>query len=283
MLQDLNDDQLQLERLMSRISEEGYSAGWMKGLEYELWAILIDGKGSCGRHDVTQEELQQLRFLSDKCGCWIVFDDETEETAVDLETFRKMFLENAPKLYVERLYMHYKSYFSEPGKRLVLDAGPKEKLHEEFYVLEIPPNGKHSMYTYCTVGMSCDRTDNNLIELFVFSPAPSLSLVELLTYCASYQRNGLPLNIHHTVNIGQPWMEDSICDHGFISLPYLDGPDLEIFQFNGHDIHCYWFIPITEKERDYKTEHGCEALEQLFETKQINYLNTNRKCLVATP
>jgi len=130
--------------------------------------------------------------------------------------------------------------------------------------------------------MSCDRTDDNLIELFVFSPAPSHSLVELLTYCASYHRNGLHLNIHHTVNIGQPWIGGSICDHGFISFPYLDGPDLEIFQFNGHDIHCYWFIPITEKERDYKTEHGCEALEQLFESEQINYLNPNRKCLAAT-
>jgi hypothetical protein len=280
MLKDLNEDQLELAELMSRISEAGYSAGWMMGLEYELWQILNDGKGSFGRHHVTQGELQQLQSLSEKCGCWIVFDDVTEETAVDLEKWKKMFSKNAAKLYVERLYMHYTRYFSESGRRLVLDAGPKEKLHEEFYVLEIPPNGKHSMYTYCTVGMSCDRTDDNLVELFVYSSAPSHSLVELLTYCASFHRTGLPLNIHHTVNIGQPWIGESKCDHGFISLPYLDGPDLEIFQFNGKEIHCYWFIPITEKERDYKTEHGYEALEQLFESKQINYLNPNRECLV---
>jgi len=280
MLQDLNDDQLQLAELMSRISEEGYSAGWMKGLEYRLWEILNGRNREYGVHTITQEELGQLQSLVNKCGCWIVFDEENEETAVELETWKKTFLNKAPKLYAERLYMHYKNYFLEPGKRLVLNVGPKEKLHEEFYVLEIPPNGKHSMYTYCTVGMSCDRTDDNLIELFVFSSAPSHSLVELLTYCASYHRNRLPLNIHHTVNIGQPWIGNSICDHGFISLPYLDGPDLEIFQFNGYDIHCYWFIPITEKERDYKTEHGCEALEQLFESKQINYLNPNRKCLL---
>jgi len=65
MLKDLNEDQLQLEELMSRISEAGYSAGWMEGLEYELWVILNDGKGSFGRHDVTHEELLQLKFLSD--------------------------------------------------------------------------------------------------------------------------------------------------------------------------------------------------------------------------
>jgi hypothetical protein len=51
----------------------------------------------------------------------------------------------------------------------------------------------------------------------------------------------------------------------FISLPYLDGEQLELFNFDRHTIHCYWFIPITEKERNYKIENGCEALERLFE------------------
>ena len=111
-------------------------------------------------------------------------------------------------------------------------------------------------------------------------PRPDNSIVELLTFCASYHRNKLPLNIHHTVNIGQPWLDHSKCDHGFISLPYLDGDQLEIFAFGGQTIHCYWFIPITEKERDYKIDKGCEALEQLFEEKQIDYLNPNRDCVV---
>src|SRR5690348_11901648 len=100
------------------------------------------------------------------------------------------------------------------------------------------------MFVYCTVGMSADRTDENLVELFVFSPKPDSQLVELMTICASYHRNKLPLNIHHTVNIGHPWLDDSVCDHGFISLPYLDGPELEIFKFEGLEIHCYWLIPI---------------------------------------
>jgi len=138
MLQDLNDDQLQLARLMSRISEEGYSAGWMEGLEYELWEILNGGKNNYGRHVVTQEQLQQLRFLSDKYGCWIVFDDDTEETAVDLEMWTKMFPNHMLKgsIYIT------KAIFLNLGGKLVLNAGPKEKLHEDFYVLKIPHNGR---------------------------------------------------------------------------------------------------------------------------------------------
>jgi hypothetical protein len=33
-------------------------------------------------------------------------------------------------------------------------------------------------------------------------------------------------------------------------------------------------------ERDYKIEYGCEALEELFEEKQLDYLNPLRNSLV---
>ena len=128
--------------------------------------------------------------------------------------------------------------------------------------------------------MSLDRQDDNLIELFIFSPRQDKAQIELVTVCASYHRNILPLNIHHTVNIGRPWLDNSNCDHCFISLPYLDGEDLEVFSFNDKTYHCYWLIPITEKERDYKIDKGCEALEQLFEDKQLDYLKPERKCLL---
>ena len=72
----------------------------------------------------------------------------------------------------------------------------------------------------------------------------------------------------------------SKCDHAFISQPYLDGEELELFQHEEQEVCCYWLIPITEKERNFKIEHGCEMLEQLFEDKQLNYLNPDRDCLV---
>ena len=184
------------------------------------------------------------------------------------------------KNYVDNLTRHYETYFGVKGKRLILQQGPTEKLHSDFFILEFSPNYRHQMFSYCTVGMSVDRLDDNQIELVVYSPKSDNLLVELLTVCASYHRNRLPLGLHHTVNIGQPWLDNSKCDHGFISLPYLDDEELEIFRFGGQEIHCYWFIPITEKERDYKMEKGCEALEQLFEDNQFDYLNPNRDSLI---
>jgi hypothetical protein len=97
---------------------------------------------------------------------------------------------------------------------------------------------------------------------------------------ASFHKNSAPLNLHHTVFVGQLTDSNTTCDHGFISLPYIEGEELEIMKFNDQVIHCYWFIPITEKERDFKTEFGCDALEDLFEEKQLAYLDKTRKSLV---
>lgn len=183
------------------------------------------------------------------------------------------------RAYTKWLHRHYEDHFNVDGIRLNLPS--LGKLHKNFYILEIPPNEKRDIYTYCTVGMSADRLDDNLIELFVFSPVQSESLVQLMSWCASWHGNRLPLKTNHTVAIGQPWLHTSQCDHGLISRPYLDGKQLEHFRFDGYTILCQWFIPITSLERDYRLKFGSRALEKLFAKNQLDYLNPARKCLVA--
>ncbi|TGE25976.1 suppressor of fused domain protein [Hymenobacter aquaticus] len=182
--------------------------------------------------------------------------------------------------YTAKCRKHFESFFGPKSAMRHLEAGPREKLHPAFFVLEFPPEQVYDFWIYCTVGMSLDRGDDNLIELFVYSPHQDDSLVELMTVCAYYHRNVLPLNLHHTVNIGQPWLDDSQCDHAFISLPYFDSEDLELLQHNDVTTHCYWLIPITESERDFKVEKGYEALEGLFEDAKFDYLNPARTSLV---
>lgn len=99
MLNDLNKEQLALENFMSNISENGFSAGWQKDLEFDLWTALVDGKRNYGFYTLTEEDINQLRSLSEECGCWIVFDDETEETAVDLESWKKMYADKKTRNY----------------------------------------------------------------------------------------------------------------------------------------------------------------------------------------
>ncbi|QHS62019.1 hypothetical protein [Chitinophaga agri] len=76
---------------MSNISEQGFCAGWMGYLEYDLWRIMQGGHNRYGQYYVSQEEMDTLWAMVDKCGCWIVFDDDKEETAVDLDTWKEMY------------------------------------------------------------------------------------------------------------------------------------------------------------------------------------------------
>lgn len=59
---------LALRDLMSEISEDYYCAGWLSGLENDLWRMLQDGSR---RYEITQ-----LRALHERCGGWWYYDDE---------------------------------------------------------------------------------------------------------------------------------------------------------------------------------------------------------------
>lgn len=91
MRTDLDMNQLLLAEVMSGISEKGFYAGWMQDLEYDLWRIINGGETLYGHHDVTQAEIGALWSMVRQCGCWIVFDNDTEETAIALDTWKEMF------------------------------------------------------------------------------------------------------------------------------------------------------------------------------------------------
>lgn len=76
---------------MSELSEEAYFAGWMAGLEYALWEVLVEGRGKYGWLVVTEEQRARLRQLSNDCGGWIVFDDATEETWLAINEWEARF------------------------------------------------------------------------------------------------------------------------------------------------------------------------------------------------
>jgi hypothetical protein len=61
--------------MMTGISEDHWSAGWLKDLELELWQARQDGGPfEYGHGVVTQRQCALLRLLSDEAGGWWVFD-----------------------------------------------------------------------------------------------------------------------------------------------------------------------------------------------------------------
>lgn len=87
----MEPDARELMMHMSELSEEAYCAGWMDGLEYALWNAVLNGSRKYGQLDIADAHISKLRELSDRCGGWIVFDDETEETFMPLELWQKKY------------------------------------------------------------------------------------------------------------------------------------------------------------------------------------------------
>jgi hypothetical protein len=77
-----------LVKLMSAISEEYWCAGWMHNLEYMLWDV-VGGK----REDLcTPEEIEQLKYLSGRCGGWIIWDEQAKgERFVPMQDWLRLY------------------------------------------------------------------------------------------------------------------------------------------------------------------------------------------------
>lgn len=101
MLEDLNENELQLATFMSDLSERCYNAGWMMNLEYVLWSCILNGPRKYGHDNINETDINHLNKLSIIANAWIVFDDETDETAIELKHWKKQFqiaIENNKKL-----------------------------------------------------------------------------------------------------------------------------------------------------------------------------------------
>ncbi len=161
---------------------------------------------------------------------------------------------------------------------ITLEKEPMKIKYPDFTIMVIPPNEIRDMWTYASIGMSYSNT--NPIELHLFSSKENDDLAEILTIVAYHKLTGGQLDLNDTVNFGKPLAKGSECNHGLISLPYLDGEKLERYVNQGKLVSFYWLIPITKDERDFRWTYGVNELENLFEKHQFNYLNPFRKSVV---
>lgn len=177
---------------------------------------------------------------------------------------------------------HYSCFWNSIGTEIRWTGGRFAELPPGFSVLEFPPSAKRPFWTYASCGMSV-QADAPPLETFLLSERQDASIAELITALAHshYHVTGAYLGLSHTVNFGRPWLDDSTCDHGLLSLPYLDGTDLEWQTIAGRKTQFLWLIPVTKKEIEFKSRCGLDALEQLFESTKFNYLDPSRKSVIA--
>lgn len=181
----------------------------------------------------------------------------------------------------EIVLKHYQSFFKGHKQELFTwDIGPIKEMVPSFQVFRAEPGPQINLWSYASIGASrLWHDESGLLEFIVHSPIESPRLVETMAMVTHFHGNRT-LGIGHSLPIGEPWMDDSECDHWLISKPYPLGPKLEICNLENTHIHVAWLLPITEEEKEYKVKNGLEALEQLFEDKGLEYWDIQRKSLV---
>lgn len=184
--------------------------------------------------------------------------------------------------YIDSVIGHYNRAWINSPQIHLWDKGPIGKMNFDFKVLAYPPTSQREMWTYATCGMSSHILNNHPVELHMFSHKEDDTIVELLFSVAYFHKNSAQLDLNHTVNFGRAWQDDSQCTYGFISLPYLDGPELENLYLSqvGVTIKFYWLIPLLEKEVNYKIKFGAEALEEKFDQNELDYLDPKRSTVL---
>lgn len=133
---------------------------------------------------------------------------------------------------------------------------------------------------YLTQGMTA-FDDPDRLEVFVLSRPVDIWRFDVgfaLAALAHFHRTGARVSMGHTVNLGLPIVRGATCDHALLSLPYLDGPDLEWCA--APRVRHLWLIPITQAEREFKIANGLEALEERFEAARVDYLDWGRPSIV---
>ncbi|GMA99503.1 suppressor of fused domain protein [Pelosinus sp. IPA-1] len=181
--------------------------------------------------------------------------------------------------YLLKITAHYEQVWRSQGSKRYWTDGPVNELPPGFHILEFPPHDDREMWTYATCGMS-QPGDTRPIEIHMFSEIQHIDNIELLTALAHYYHSGAVLRFGHTLNLGKSWIEGSLCTRGMLSLPYLDGEELELLDLETKTVQFLWLIPITESELDYKKQYGLDQTEKLFEERELDFANPFRDSLI---
>ncbi|HET9161490.1 MAG TPA: suppressor of fused domain protein [Caulobacteraceae bacterium] len=174
---------------------------------------------------------------------------------------------------------HYALVWGRTGGPQPFAGARALDLPAQFTVLAYAPSNIRPYWTYATCGMS-QAFDERAVELFVFAPYSAPEVVELLYATAHYHRAGANLSPGDAVNFGRPWMGASACTFGLVSLPYLEGPQMETAHLAGRQVKVYWLVPVTASEVAFRKTHGLAALEAQFDRVRLQFARPGRDPVV---
>ena len=181
------------------------------------------------------------------------------------------------------IFAHVQSFW--PNSTIVREHrndGPIQDNVPGFQVLRLTSRTPQRPVIYMTYGCFVIEPIQHIKhEFFLVSPAEERRQVETLTMLANFHADErYRLDVGSIVDIGDPWMEGSKCDHLLISIPYPYGLKLEWLKLPDICVRFLWALPITQREAAFAELNGVEALEQRFDAAKLDYMNPGRSSVV---
>lgn len=72
-----------LKNLLMKISEDCWAAGWMDGLEYSVFHMMLAGPTQYGQREVSATNLDTLTYLLTLTGAWPTWNDSDDSIPED--------------------------------------------------------------------------------------------------------------------------------------------------------------------------------------------------------
>jgi hypothetical protein len=180
---------------------------------------------------------------------------------------------------------HLSSFFA--GRSVEVSEfsdGPIEQRVPGYKEICVLPGATDRLWVYVSCGVwDAVHDGEHGLEFCLLAPEQHHRqglLVAMNAYYHASPDESQRLDVGHTVPLGAPWMPGSSLDHLLVSVPYPYGSEFEICRWGSGHARILWLLPITESERDFKAEHGLEALEQRFEDAGLRYWDPHRSPVV---
>jgi hypothetical protein len=180
---------------------------------------------------------------------------------------------------------HVTSFFAGRAVDVsAFDDGPTMQRVPGFVEVCVPPDARNPLCVYVSCGVwDAVHIEEHGLEFCLLAPERHHRHALIVAMNAYYHANpdeSFRLDVGHTVPLGEPWVPGSSLDHLLVSQPYPYGPEFEMCHWERGHARILWLLPITESERDFKAEHGLEALEQRFDDAGLRYWDARRSAIV---
>lgn len=170
----------------------------------------------------------------------------------------------------------------------ILGTQPKVELYGDetgkfsIRILSCPDPTDDNVIFYSTLELSELAPENNSTEILFASYITFEEVSNILSSIAFFilkdgwqSRQG---SVFETLI--EMYYPDLEMKHIYFVSPFLWEDKLENFSVENTNIHFLLTIPISDKELDYLAQHGKEALEALFQEKNIDIFDINRKSVL---